>query len=91
MIEIDDERIDRMNAAIAAFAAGLARIGEAAREACEAICRLGAEYYAAAERAYLLEHRRLPGSTRSLRFMKKRRRRVLEWFEDAIAAGPQKV
>lgn len=48
------------------------------------VLELSEYLYQCAEDAYLLHHRRLPGSYRTKRLRKKRRTRVLRWFTNWI-------
>ena len=50
------------------------------KRARKAMVVLADSIYAIAERAYLSEHKRLPGSTKTKRLRIKRRTRVMEWF-----------
>jgi hypothetical protein len=63
-------------------------IGKAMQPAFEAAGRAMGQFYesviATAERQYLAEFGRLPGSTRTARLRKKRRKRVMDWFMERL-------
>ena len=62
--------------AVAQIKAAFRELSRQFSAACERICDA---WYAGLESAYLDEHRRLPGSTRTARLRKKRRAVVIRW------------
>lgn len=66
-------------------ARNVAERSEAYREATAVtLARFIDSIYRMAEREYRRHHRRLPGSERTARLRKKRRKRVLDWFADYL-------
>src|SRR5690606_25236474 len=59
----------------------------AAEAASRALEAFGAAWCSAAESEYLRHHRRLPGSNRTARLRKKRRAKVLAWFNHRISSA----
>ena len=55
-------------------------LADAMRGVTKAAYAFADAWYATAERAYLLEHAKLPGGTRTPRLRKKRRSVVLAWY-----------
>jgi len=65
---------------VRAFGEGIARLRDAAEKAAKAVQDFGSTYYSVAERVYLTQHPRLPGSDRNPRMQKKRLTKVADWY-----------
>lgn len=71
---------DELGATLAACKPAFEGLAAAMRGAAVAAHVLADAWYATAEREYLTQHRRLPGSKRTARLRKKRRAIVLAWW-----------
>lgn len=78
------DRIDAYSREISAAADGFAALVPAFKTCRESFIDLGREMYDAAEKAYLAEYGKLPGSIRNARLAKKQHDLVWRWFIDKM-------